>query len=186
MKTRLAASVGHTQALEIYKWLTAYTHQITKQITVDKFIFYSDFIPEASDERPDGYQHVVQSGTSLGDRMRDAFMHLFDKGYSRVVIIGTDSADLKATDLNKAYLTLSHTDLVIGPAKDGGYYLLGMSRFYPELFYDIPWSTSKVLELTLDKADQAQLDYEFLNIRSDVDTLDDWEKVRMKEKVNVV
>lgn len=183
VKTRLAVTVGDDQALEIYHRLTAYTHQVAKEIKVDKFLFYSDFIPEHPDEILLGYQLEVQSGANLGERMTNAFAYLFARGYSNVVIIGTDCPDLKLSDLNRAFLALSQNDIVIGPAKDGGYYLLGMSRFYPELFRDIPWSTSKVLELTLDKAEESNLDYEFLKILSDIDTIEDWQNFTSKNKI---
>lgn len=183
VKTRLASTTGDEQALEIYNWMTTYTHQIANQIRVDKFLFYSDFIPQHSDEILHGFQFEVQSGANLGERMSNAFAYLFAKGYSSVVIIGTDCPELKVSDLNKAFLALSQNDLVIGPAKDGGYYLLGKSCFCPELFRDIPWSTSKVLELTLDRADEANLHYEFLNIKSDIDTIEDWEKFTAQNKI---
>lgn len=183
VKTRLASTIGDEQALEIYNWMTAYTHQIASQMRVDKFLFYSDFIPQHPEEIFHGYQFEVQSGSNLGERMSNAFAYLFAKGYSSVVIVGTDCPDLKVSDLNKAFLALSQNDLVIGPAKDGGYYLLGKSCFCPELFKDIPWSTSKVLELTLDRADEANLHYEFLNIKSDIDTIEDWEKFTAQNKI---
>lgn len=183
VKTRLAASIGDERALEIYNWLTRYTHQISREIQVDKFIFYSDFIPEDMEKLPKGFKLEVQTGADLGERMKNAFNHLFSKGYSNVVIIGTDCPDLKSSDLNTAFLTLSQADLVLGPAKDGGYYLLGMSRFYPELFDEMPWSTQKVLELTLNKADSLSLDYEFLNILSDIDNINDWEAFNLRSKL---
>ncbi|OOG74863.1 TIGR04282 family arsenosugar biosynthesis glycosyltransferase [Algoriphagus sp. A40] len=183
VKTRLAATVGDDLALEIYHWLVAYTHQVAREIKLDKFLFYSDFIPEDSNELFPGYQFEVQCGSNLGQRMCNAFEFLFAKGYSNVVIIGTDCPDLQVSDLNKAFLALSQNDLVIGPAKDGGYYLLGKSCFCPEIFKDIPWSTSRVLELTLDRADNANLNYEFLKILSDVDTFEDWKVFSSKNNI---
>src|SRR5690606_14474723 len=114
-------------ALEIYNWLTAYTHRIAREVKVDKYLFYSDFVPEQIEDVHREYQVKLQSGTTLGERMHNAFRSLFENGYSSVVIIGTDCAELKVSDLNDAYMALSHSDLVIGPASDGGYYLLGMS-----------------------------------------------------------
>lgn len=182
VKTRIAATAGEDLALEIYDWLTSLTHQAAKEIKVDKFLFYSDFIPESSAADHPEYHLAVQSGENLGERMCNAFRSLFSKGYSNVVIIGTDCPELQVSDLNSAFLALSHSDLVIGPATDGGYYLLGMSRFNPELFVEIPWSTPRVLELTLDAADVARMDYEFLKIRSDVDTFEDWQSFSVRRK----
>lgn len=183
VKTRLAASIGDEKALEIYEWLTSYTHEQVRGLNVDKFLFFSDFILENPELDQDNYQYEVQSGEDLGGRMRNAFAHLFAKGYKNVVIIGTDCPHLKSSDLNKAFLNLGQVDLVIGPARDGGYYLLGMSSFFPQLFNDISWSTSKVLKSTLDRADGLDLEYEFLKVLSDIDTLSDWEQFNTQYKI---
>jgi uncharacterized protein len=183
VKTRLAVAVGDQRALEIYQWLTAYTHEIVKELEVDKFIFYSDYIPDESSREFTGYQFELQSGNDLGDRMSNAFAHLFTKGYTSVVIIGTDCPSLKGNDLNEAFLKLSGADLVIGPAQDGGYYLLGMSMFLPEIFHDIPWSTSEVLSKTLDRAAKLNAEYGLLKIRADIDTPEDWETFKTSKKV---
>ena len=186
VKTRIAASVGDHHALEIYNWLTDYTHKIAREVKVDKYLFYSDFIPQHAEKESQDFQVEVQSGANLGDRMLNAFRNLFENGYSNVVIIGTDCADLRISDLNDAYMALSHSDVVIGPANDGGYYLLGMSGYHPELFNEIPWSTSKVLEMTLDIANKSRLDYEFLEIRSDIDTFEDWQNFTFRKKIKHV
>lgn len=183
VKTRLAASIGAEEALEVYNWLTEYTHEQVKGLQVDKYLYYSDFIPETSTGNLKGYKFELQSGNVLGDRMSVAFEHLFKKGYKSVVIIGTDCPDLKTDNLNKAFLSLRSADLVFGPAKDGGYYLIGMSQFYPELFIDIPWSTSKVLETTWDRANGLEIDYEFLKVLSDIDTIQDWEDFKSRIKI---
>lgn len=183
VKTRLAASVGDEKALKIYEWLTAYTHQQVKELRVDKYLFYSDFIPENSTKDLEKYQFEVQSGKDLGERMRNAFSKLFTLGYTSVIILGTDCADLKTEYLNKAFMSLSQSEIVLGPAKDGGYYLLGMSRYIPEIFQDIPWSTSKVLEATLDRANALKIEYEFLTVLSDIDNLKDWEHYTNRNKI---
>lgn len=182
VKTRLGASIGDQKALEIYRWLTDYTHQQVKGLKVDKFLFYSDFIPTQPDHDLDGYHFEVQSGENLGERMSNAFAFLFAKGYKSVVIIGTDCPYLKTEDLNKAFMHLSNTDLIIGPAKDGGYYLIGMRQFFPEIFKNITWSTARVLEQTLNQADSFGIDYEFLKILSDIDTLEDWQQFQSSTK----
>lgn len=184
VKTRLAVSIGDQKALEVYQWLTDYTHQQVKGLKVDKFLFYSDFIPAQLDQDLDGYHFEIQSGDTLGERMSNAFAFLFSKGYKSVVIMGTDCPYLKTEDLNKAFTDLSNTDLVIGPASDGGYYLLGMRQFFSEIFKNISWSTSNVLEQTLDQADSLGIDYEFLKILSDIDTLEDWQQFQSLSKTN--
>lgn len=183
VKTRLGASIGDEKALEVYNWLTSYTHDQVKGLMVDKFLFYSDFIPEHSPGDFLGYQFKLQSGISLGNRMSNAFDLLFSKGYKNVVIIGTDCPDLTTEDLNQAFLNLSQADLVIGPAKDGGYYLIGLSKSIPDLFEDIPWSTSQVLDKTLERANSLKIDYAFLKVLSDIDILQDWDNYRNRTKI---
>jgi rSAM/selenodomain-associated transferase 1 len=176
VKTRLAVSVGDEKALEIYHWLTERTHLVAKELSVDKYLFFSDFIPERSEYPSQFFKAELQSGTDLGGRMRMAFEFLFSKGYEKVVIIGTDCPTLTARLLKTAFRSLETAELVIGPASDGGYYLMGMNQFFPELFESIPWSTDQVLELTLDRADKLGLEYDLLDVLSDIDTLDDWKR----------
>lgn len=183
VKTRLAASIGNEKALEIYQWLTAYTHEQLRGINVDKFLYFSDFIPENPVGDYTNYQFEVQSGENLGERMSNAFLQLFKSGYKSVVIIGTDCPEMTRNDIEKAFLNLEQVDLVIGPARDGGYYLLGMRSYFPELFSDISWSTSEVLVSTLDRADKLNLEYEFLKVLSDIDTLSDWEQFNIQHKI---
>ncbi len=184
VKTRIAATEGEETALEIYRWLTEYTHRVVSEVKVDRFLFFSDFIPEEAEHDYPGYQLAVQEGSDLGARMSNAFQLVYSKGYSKSVIIGTDCPDLLTSDLNSAFMALSHNDLVIGPASDGGYYLLGMKKFCPQLFEGVPWSSPKVLERTLDIADHEGLDYEFLKIHSDIDTYEDWRKFSSRKKAS--
>jgi rSAM/selenodomain-associated transferase 1 len=176
VKTRLAVSVGDEKALEIYNWLTERTHLVAKELPVDKFLFFSDFLPQRSDYPSQFFIAELQSGSDLGERMSRAFEFLFSKGYEKVVIIGTDCPSVTSTQLKTAFRSLETAELVIGPATDGGYYLMGMNQFYPGLFESIPWSTDQVLELTLDIADKLGLEYDLLSVLSDIDTLDDWKK----------
>jgi uncharacterized protein len=176
VKTRLAVSVGDEKALEIYKWLTERTHSAAKELSVDKYLFFSDYIPQVSEFSSAHFKTELQSGSDLGERMSRAFEFLFAKGYERVIIIGTDCPELSSNLLKDAYRALDQSDLVLGPAEDGGYYLMGMNQFYPDLFVSIPWSTDQVLESSLDRAEAMGLDYDLLGILSDIDTLDDWKK----------
>jgi len=176
VKTRLAVSVGDEKALEIYKWLTERTHSAAKELSVHKFLFFSDYVPQVSEFSSPYFKTELQSGSDLGERMSRAFEFLFAKGYERVVIIGTDCPELSSNLLKDAFRALDQSDLVFGPAEDGGYYLMGMNQFYPDLFVSIPWSTDQVLELSLDRAEAMGLEYDLLGILSDIDTLDDWKK----------
>ncbi|RIW15833.1 glycosyltransferase [Algoriphagus lacus] len=183
VKTRLAATVGDQEAMKIYQWLTSHTHRILGELEVDKFLFFSDYIPELEIKNFPNYRFEVQVGTDLGQRMSQAFSRLFEIGFEKVIIIGTDCAELTSQDLKNAFSMLDSHDLVLGPAKDGGYYLLGTRRNYPELFREIPWSTEKVLELTRIKANELNLKHGLLNALSDIDTAEDWQNFITKNPI---
>lgn len=116
---------------------------------------------------------IDQVGDDLGTRMRQAFDSLFVKGYQRVLIVGTDVPSLPLEHYQQALALLETNDLVLGPALDGGYYLIGLKRPVPELFADIPWSTDRVLALTLEKATALGLKTACLPEWRDADTIDD-------------
>jgi rSAM/selenodomain-associated transferase 2/rSAM/selenodomain-associated transferase 1 len=124
--------------------------------------------------------HVFpQRGDTLGDRMRNAFEHLFATGYSAVVMIGSDLPSLPASHLTQALQCVRDAPdpLVIGPASDGGYYLIGLRRLCPDLFTPIAWSTADVLTATTRVAEQCGLTVSFVSPWHDVDTVDDLRRV---------
>ncbi|MBM0741631.1 TIGR04282 family arsenosugar biosynthesis glycosyltransferase [Phormidium sp. CLA17] len=124
--------------------------------------------------------YTVQGEGDLGDRMARSFQSAFNSGVDRTLIIGTDCPDLNATLLERAFCQLQHHDLVLGPASDGGYYLIGLRRFIPQLFMNIEWSTDSVLERTVAIAAELNLSVALLPILSDVDYPADlkiWERV---------
>ena len=128
-KTRLAKSIGDENALEIYKFLLQHTANVAKEVTADKFVFYSENIIENDIWETSVFNKELQNGLDLGERMQNAFSLLFSKGYKKVLIIGSDLYDLEANLVNNAYKNLNEHDVVIGPAEDGGYYLLGMKKY---------------------------------------------------------
>ncbi len=173
VKTRLAKSIGNEKALQIYKMLLHYTGNIVAQLkNCDKAIFYSDFIDKNDMWDKDFYQKYVQDGSDLGERMKNAFAFEFQNKYEKVLIIGTDCHELKTEMLQKAFETLDNNDVVIGPAIDGGYYLLGMKSLHKELFENIPWSTENVLLDSINILKKLQLKYHLLPALSDIDTED--------------
>lgn len=183
VKTRLSADVGDEVAMEIYQQLVRHTHNVCKSLPVQKFLFFSEFIPDDISEFGQDYQFEVQSGTHLGSRMENAFQRLFAKGFQKIIVIGTDCGELEKSILEEAFELLDTHEVIIGPAKDGGYYLLGMKKLFPDLFEDIPWSTEKVLFLTMEKLEKQKISYELLEILFDVDRIEDWEKLKEKQKV---
>lgn len=175
VKTRLATTVGDEKALQIYLALLKHTRSITQQIPVDRLLFYSSFI-DHNDEWPstDFIKHL-QNGQDLGQRMTHAFQFAFQQ-YEKVLIIGSDCATLSPAIIQKAFDLLEQNDFVIGPAMDGGYYLLGMNKFHPEVFHNIEWSTATVLQRTIAQIKALEQTYELLPELSDIDHADDWDK----------
>jgi hypothetical protein len=114
-----------------------------------------------------------QEGEELGARMNRVFETLFARGYGRVVIAGTDVPSLPLETYQQAWHLFDRCDVVLGPALDGGYYLLGLKKAAPALFHDIPWSTDRVLALTKDKAAELGLSVGLLPEWRDVDTIED-------------
>lgn len=172
VKTRLAKSIGQEKAAKLYAFLLRHTHQQLKEIEASIFVFHQG--PIAAHEYPkESYFFYPQKGNDLGEKMAGAFHEVFKMGFDQVLVIGTDCYELKNEHLNQAFAALKNNDVVIGPAQDGGYYLLGMSKFRPHLFQDVSWSTSTVLNATLKKAADAGLSTLLLDALNDVDRYED-------------
>ena len=105
--------------------------------------------------------------------MLHAFESGFDGGYRHIVLIGTDCYELNTAIINAAFAALEHADAVVGPARDGGFYLIGLNRFIPELFQGRQWSTSIVLIETVEILHRLAVHYELLTELSDIDTFED-------------
>jgi rSAM/selenodomain-associated transferase 1 len=160
VKTRLAAGIGAEAALAVYRELLALTAAAAAQAGVPATVWLAEPPATAAAEvpRPEwpGLPWRVQPAVgSLGARMAHAFGEAFAAGAGRVVVIGTDCPSLSGELLTQAFAQLLTHDLVVGPAADGGYYLLGMNALAPELFENKAWSTASVLPDTL--ADAARL-----------------------------
>jgi hypothetical protein len=168
VKTRIAATMGNEVAIDIYQQLLRHTHSVTKRVDAEKIIFYSDFIEEDIWEN-DEFEKEIQRGNELGERMKNAFITAFEKKYEKVIIVGTDCPELNKNILEQAFIQLNDYDLVIGPAKDGGYYLLGMKKMHSFLFENMSWSTSKVFNDTIVVCNNNQLNYFLLPELSDLD-----------------
>ena len=171
-KTRLAASVGPQAALMIYQQLLDHTRKITKDLPIDKVLFYSES-PWPSEFWGDRYRHKKQSGGDLGDKMLEAFQWGFEQGYGRVCIIGSDCWELTAELVMQAFDLLNDQQVVLGPTYDGGYYLLGMNELHSILFQNKTWSSSKVLEETTEDLKRYGLCYKQLTVLNDVDAKQD-------------
>lgn len=177
VKTRLAESIGDKRALEVYRQLLVITKRETREVPVDKQVWYT---PEVlNDDLWDtaGYVKNKQQGRNLGERMQYAFRHSFEEGYQKVIIIGSDCPYITEDIISRAFAALDSNDLVIGPSADGGYYLLGMTAYHPHLFRDKEWSSSSVLEQTLNDAEKSDFSVKKLPELNDIDTLKDLQAV---------
>jgi len=174
VKTRLAAGVGEEQAMEIYRYLLNKTYLALKEITEPVTTYFSEFIPENPIYSAEN--KLVQVGGDLGERMKNAFAAHLETGIEKVVLIGTDCPSLEGIHLVQAFEALEHSDLVLGPARDGGYYLIGMKRRADFLFEGITWSSELVLSQTLTLAAEQGLRSSLLPILEDIDSPEDWER----------
>lgn len=172
-KTRLAKTIGDEAALSIYKYLLQYTASIAKQVNADRFVFYSEDIIEDDIWPYNVFNKQLQKGSDLGERMYNAFQYLFQIGYSKVIIIGSDLLDLNEDLISNAYAKLDTHDYVFGPAMDGGYYLLGMKEINEELFRHKEWGTATVLKDSLN--DLKNSNVILLQELNDIDTFEDIE-----------
>ncbi len=175
VKTRLAKSIGEAAALELYRWMGKRQLQVIPS-DWDVEVRFSPEDQESSMREWLGTEvHLNPQGDGdLGDRMRRAARssYLQDKD-RRVIFLGADCLGLDKAALKDAAVTLDHSDYVLGPALDGGYYLLGMNRLEPSLFEGIDWGSSSVLNETIKRIQNVNQRYERLEERVDVDNWDD-------------
>ena len=171
VKTRLAKTIGDEKALEIYQFLVQKTKQISDQVQVKKRVYYDQSITENDFWNSEDYQKFLQKGTDLGSRMYQAFLQAFQSDFEKVIIIGSDLYDLTPKIISEAFQELDKNDVVIGPAEDGGYYLLGMKVLHPPIFKNKNWGTDSVRKETL--ADLKEKKVFLLEELNDVDIFED-------------
>jgi hypothetical protein len=167
VKTRLAKGVGHTEAVRIYKALLTNTEEVIAPLSQDVFIF-SDVHFEGYFK---GYSWYLQEGTDLGVKMYNAFEQVFSLGYHSVSIIGSDCFELTTEIIQDAYKSAKPS--VLGPSKDGGYYLLGLKGNHKAIFDKVDWSTERVLEQTKKQLQSVEMNYDLLPTLTDIDDLED-------------
>ena len=178
VKTRLAKEIGDKNAAEFYRVCAEHLFlevlKLKKQ-SIDLFLFYSDKnqADQVKKWAGDGFYFYSQTGNCLGGRMLDAFQLVFNKGYNKTIIVGTDVPDINSQLLFNAFDELDKNDFVIGPSQDGGYYLLGMKSLEPELFIGIEWGTEKVFNDTLEKLNGKNISAKIMKKLTDIDTKKD-------------
>ena len=173
VKTRLAKVIGDKKALEVYTELLSHTLNITKSVDATKFVFYTEEVQKNDLWNEPGYFKCKQKGEDLGDRMRQAFYFVFQQRFKNVIIIGSDCYQLTSKIIEDTINRLSNDDIILGPAADGGYYLLGVNKFYSEFFEGKSWSTSEVATETIDDAKRLGLKFSLLETLSDIDEFED-------------
>lgn len=174
VKTRLAADLGHEQALSIYRQLLAHTRAQALACAAERLLFYSDTIDEQDEWLAVFFAKHLQQGSDLGARMAHALGQAL-AGAERAVLIGSDIPGLTADILAQAFDLLEGHDFVLGPAADGGYYLIGMRQPAAAVFEGIIWSTPTVLQATLERIQALGGSCSFLPTLSDIDTAADWQ-----------
>jgi rSAM/selenodomain-associated transferase 1 len=175
-KTRLAATVGDDEALRIYLELLKHTRNIATKIDAHRNLFYSHFIDNNDEWNHSDFDKQLQIEGDLGEKMATGFQTAFEKGATKAVIVGSDCASLTKAIVDSAFAKLETNDFVIGPAEDGGYYLIGMRTFTPNVFQNIVWSTEQVLPQTIAIITNKNKSYALLPTLSDIDYEEDWVK----------
>jgi rSAM/selenodomain-associated transferase 1 len=177
VKTRLVGELSEGEAAELYAQMLAdRCEQVAGLAGVEPAIAFADGHDPA--DVPDGFTVIRQPPGDLGVGLRAAASHFLDDDRP-VMMVDSDSVTLPLRYMEEAVRRLrAGHDLVVGPAEDGGYYLLGLTRPAPELFRDIPWSTAEVVATTLQRAEALALDVHMLDSWWDVDTPDDFERLR--------
>lgn len=169
--------VGDDMALNLYR---GFLLTMLSTLQEGKFPFYLCFYPENSlndlkEWLGGNYRYLSQRGKDLGERMRNGFAQAFAKGFKRVVLIGSDIPDLPLAFIEEAFTSLEEKDAVIGPAYDGGYYLIGFKNgtFVPQVLEGIPWGTESVFEDTMKILKQKKKKVHILQRWRDIDTIED-------------
>ncbi|MCA6078048.1 TIGR04282 family arsenosugar biosynthesis glycosyltransferase [Fulvivirga sedimenti] len=173
VKTRIAKAFGDEVALAIYLRLLSKLRETLSGIDYDVHLYYSSFVDSEDEWNIQNISRFAQMGDDLGSRMQHAFENSFKAGYKKAVLVGSDIPDLSTEILNEAFLKLKDHDVVIGPAKDGGYYLIGMTRFHPQVLNLDHWSHSRVFHVTMDKIQGLGLSVSQTRLLKDLDEAED-------------
>ncbi|NET23819.1 MAG: glycosyltransferase [Okeania sp. SIO1H5] len=180
-KTRLARDIGPEKALHVYQSLLTYTLGLLQGGDFRHSVWVT---PDAHAKNqgswaPGNGQRFPQGGGDLGQRLENCCrFFLIDQKVKSLLIIGTDCVELEADHLERALARLEEVDVVLGPANDGGYYLIGLRKMVPELFRNISWSTAQVLQQTISVLKTKNLSYFCLPELVDIDTFTDLTRFR--------
>lgn len=177
IKSRLAAAIGNDAALELYQRFVLDTIDTVGALTLPvRICFYPpDAVAVIRTWLGNEQDCMPQQGNDLGERMERAFEQVFQEGYERALLIGSDIPELSKAVMLEAMAALDTNDAVLGPAADGGYYLIGFTAktFLPSVFHDIVWSTGTVCDETLGRFKRSGRRVHLLPKLHDVDTKED-------------
>ena len=177
VKTRLAREIGEAAACAAYcRMVNDLRSNLARLEPVEIRFTPDDARKEVVQWLRPGWRLAPQGVGELGTRLQAAFAQAFASGSKRVVVIGSDCPTVTASDIELGWNELQEHDMVIGPAQDGGYWLIGLRSARPRLFQEINWSTSTVLVETLKRAEAAGLKVKLMRQRSDIDSPADWKE----------
>ena len=186
VKTRLAASIGLDMAAELYG---NFVLDLLAKLESTRLPFKICFYPEQKRELltgwlGDGHDYMAQKGADLGERILAAFLQVFEGGYRRVVLVGSDFPDLPQAFFEESLSALNTHDAVIGPAMDGGYYMIGFRKetFFHQAFEGMPWGTEGVFRQTLSILKAHRKRVYVLPVWNDIDTLEDLRQLTERAK----
>jgi rSAM/selenodomain-associated transferase 1 len=181
VKTRLVPPLTAETAAELY--LNFLLDKIDQVKILENVQPYFAFYPESGEGffqsiAPDNFKLIEQKGKDLGERLDNISTELIDMGYSKVVLMDSDTPNLSIQIVIDGLRTLNEFDVVLGPCEDGGYYLIGIKSKASELFQNIPWSTEEVTRGTIAKAEKMGLKITLLESWYDVDTIDEVKRLK--------
>lgn len=182
VKTRLSATIGDEKALAIYERLIDRVHLLLREWKGDRLLYFSDYLEY--DERWSDCQLRVQHASDLGVRMQVALQEVLNSGYSKAVLIGTDCPEIHAETVETAFRALDETDYVLGPATDGGYYLIGTKETDDAVFQGKKWSTETVCAEAICSIEQLGKTVFLLKQLNDIDKEEDlcWLEMLLPEE----
>lgn len=186
VKTRLASAINAEHASEIYKCFVLDTLGKIKGMGIETIINYMPSGCKREFEKWLGgeYQFEAQHGHELGERMKNAFLSSFERGFKKVLLVGTDVPDAPEEYISEGLKRLGDYGAVIGPSEDGGYYLIGFSKegFRASVFEGMSWSRPEVFAETIERLAKAGVKHYVLPVWSDVDTVEDLKELMERNK----
>lgn len=174
VKTRLIPALGEAGAAEIHKIMTEETVKMALKTGIEIEIhFTGGSYKQIQKWLGNRFKYRDQAGGTLGERLSDSFNQAFSEGLKRAIIIGTDCPEITSNHIREAFTLLQKSDLVLGPALDGGYYLIGLSSFHHNLFKNIKWGSNLVYQQTMATARNLNLKIAELEKLADIDRPED-------------